>query len=96
MSQDKDSKLFLGALIGGIVGIGALTVYLAAKRNKEAPLNDIGEAIAHMGEVLESHGIQEPGPVKSVEKNIRKHEETIDEVMDWVVTGIYLWKKFKK
>jgi hypothetical protein len=93
-NQDKDSKLVVGAVIGAIVGVGAFTIFLAMKR-KEAPLGAIGEAITHFGEIFGNHGIEEPEMVKQFEKKIHKNGSTADEVLDWVATGIYLWKKFK-
>jgi gas vesicle protein len=92
---DKDSKLFMGIVIGGVVGIGALTIFLATRRGKESPLNSIGEAIVHIGEIFEKHDIEEPAPMRKIEKKILKHENTISEVLDWVATGIDLWKKIK-
>ncbi len=95
MSQpDQDSKLFVGLLIGGAVGLGALTLFLATRKNK-APLNTIGEAILRMGEILDEHNIEEPAPVKRMEKKIHRHENSIGDVVEWVATGLHLWKKFK-
>ena len=93
--RDKDSKLFFGVLIGGIVGIGALSIFLAT-RSKEPPLSTIGEAIVRVGEIFEGHGLDEPAAVRNVEKKIHKHENAICEVMDWVATGIQLWQKLKR
>jgi len=84
----------VGALIGGIVGIGALTVFLALRKEKE-PLSTIGETIAQMGEILGNHKIEEPAPIRHFGKKLQKNESTLVEVVDWVATGISLWKKFK-
>jgi len=94
-TQDKDSKLFVGLLIGGVVGVGALTIFLATRKGKE-PLNRIGEVIVRIGEILGDHGIEEPSAIKQMEKQIHSHECCIETVVDWVATGISLWKKFKK
>ena len=91
---DKDSKLFVGLLIGGVVGVGALTVFLATRKGKE-PLNRIGEMIVRVGEILGEHNIEEPTAIKQVEKKIHSHETSIENVVDWIATGISLWKKFK-
>ena len=93
-ARDKDSKLFIGLLIGGAVGIGALTIYLATRKDK-APLSTVGEAILRLGEILQNHHIEEPLSLKRVEKKIHSHENTMEEAVDWIVTGLYLWKKFK-
>lgn len=93
-NQDKDSKLFVGLLIGGALGVGALTLFLATRKGKE-PLNKIGEVIVRIGEILGDHGIEEPAAVKQMEKKIHSHEICIENVVDWVATGISLWKKYK-
>jgi hypothetical protein len=93
-SQDKDSKLFIGLLIGGAVGVGALTIFLVTRKDK-APLNTIGEAILRVGEILDNHHIEEPASLKRMEKKIHSHESTASEVIDWIATGLHLWKKFK-
>lgn len=93
--QDKDSNLLVGVLIGGAIGIGALTIFLATRKEK-APLGSIGEAILHIGEILEKHHIKEPAAMQRVEKTIQNHESCIGEVMEWVSAGINLWKQFKK
>ncbi len=92
---EKETQILTWTLIGGIVGVGALTLFLAMRREKEAPLNTIGETIAQIGEILQSNQIEEPGPVKNFEKKLRKNENTLGEVVDWIATGIHLWKRFK-
>ncbi len=93
-NYDKDSKLFVGLLIGGAVGLGALTIFLATRKEK-VPLSRIGETILRVGEILGEHHVDEPAPVKRMEKEIHSHQHCITEVMDWVATGLHLWKKFK-
>ncbi|MBI2743530.1 MAG: hypothetical protein HYX48_06405 [Chlamydiales bacterium] len=93
-NQDKDSKLFVGLLVGGVIGIGALSIFLATRRSGGSSLNTVGEAIARVGEILDSHGINEPDSLKSVEKKIHRHESSVSEVLEWVATGLHLWKKF--
>ncbi len=94
-NHDKNSNLVIGLVIGGVVGIGILSIYLAAKRSKEAPLSTIGQAIIHIGEILENNGIEGPAVIKNFEKKVHKHENSIDEILGWVATGIHLWKQFK-
>lgn len=93
--QDKDANILTWTLIGGIVGVGAITVFLALRREKEAPLNTIGETIAQIGDILQSNNIDEPGPVRDFEKKLRKNENTLGEVVNWIATGINIWKRFK-
>ncbi|MBX9923844.1 MAG: hypothetical protein K2Y01_07010 [Rhabdochlamydiaceae bacterium] len=95
IDQEKDSKILAGALIGGIVGIGAITVFLALRHEKKEPLNSIGETISHLGNILEKHSIENPEAVKKIGKQLNKNENTLCEVVDWVAVGVNLWKKFK-
>jgi hypothetical protein len=90
-----NSKIVVKILIGGIVGIGAIAVFLA-HRKKETSLGHIGEVISKVGEILESHHVDEPAPFKNFGKKVYHHENTVGEVVDWVATGMSLWKKFIK
>jgi hypothetical protein len=92
--KNRKSKLSKGAIIGGIVGIGALSVYLAMhNRNKKKPLlNSIGKAISYVGEVFDRYEIKEHSP----HQISKKSEKPVGDVIDWVSTGMHLWHKFKK
>ncbi len=90
-----DSNIVTGAIIGGIIGVSALAIYIATRSNR-TPLNRLGETISRVGEMLDEHEIRQPAALKVVDKQIRKNEDTISEVLDWVAIGIDLWKKFKK
>lgn len=91
---NNDSKIVTGVIIGGVIGVSALAIYLAT-RNGQAPLNRIGETIARVGEIFEEHDIEQPAALKMAGKKIHKNENTIVEVLDWVATGLDLWKKIK-
>ncbi len=93
-NSDPDSKIVVGALIGGLVGMGALAIFLAV-RKKESSLEHVGKVMSNMGEILESHHIEEPGPVKDFGKKLHKNEDTLGAVVDWIAAGISLWKKIK-
>jgi hypothetical protein len=93
-NSDPDSKIVVGALIGGIVGIGAIAVFLAL-RTKTTSLDRIGKVIGNVGEILESHDVEEPAPIKDFGKKLHQNEDTVGAVVDWIATGICLWKKFK-
>ena len=92
--SDADKKVVIGALIGGIVGIGALSVYLAL-RKKKTGLDNIGEVVSNLGEILESHHVEEPAALKDFGKKLDKNEDTVGSIIDWIAIGISLWKKFK-
>ena len=91
----KDEKKMLGLLIGGALGLGALTLFLATRKEK-APLNTIGGTITRIGEILGAHHIDEPAAVRHVENSIHHCEGTIGQAAEWIALGINLWKKFKK
>lgn len=93
--KTNDSKLVKGAIIGGLIGVSTLAIYLAT-RNHRSSLNRIGDTIGRVGEVLEDHNIEEPVELKVIGKKIHKHEDSISELLNWVATGIDLWKKIKK
>lgn len=90
----KDQKI-IGSIVGGLVGLGAIGLLFAMRQKKEVPLNTISEILSHVGDILECHHIDEPRPLKSLGKHLHKNENTISEVVEWVATGINLWKKFK-
>lgn len=91
---DIDQKVVNNALIGGIVGIGVLAVIIAF-RNKESSIDHLGQVVSNLGEILESHQVEEPAPLKKLGKKVQKNEDTIGAVVDWIATGISLWGKIK-
>jgi hypothetical protein len=95
MKKDTESKVVNGALIGGLIGIGAIAVFLVL-RKKETSFDHIGKVISSVGEILAGHHIEELAPVKELGKKIHQNENTVVEVVDWIATGISIWKQFKK
>ncbi len=94
MMKNSESKIVSGALIGGIAGVGAIALFLLL-RKKENSLEQISKVISNVGHILESHRVEEPGPMKDFGKKIHHHESTIGAVVDWLASGINLWNKFK-
>lgn len=92
--HNNESKIVTGVIIGGVIGVSALAIYLAT-RNGQAPLNRIGETISRVGDILDEHDIEQPAALRVAGKKIHKNENTITEVLDWVATGLDLWKKLK-
>jgi hypothetical protein len=92
--SDEDKKVVIVALVAGIVGIGALSVYLAL-RKKQTSLDNIGKVVSNLGEILENHDVAEPDVLKDFGKKLHKNEDTVGSIVDWIATGISLWKKFK-
>ena len=94
-SHDKEPNLVIGAVIGGVVGIGVLAIFLATRKSSNSPLHTIGKVIGHIGEIFEEQDIKEPARLKAMEKKLHKHEDTISDVVEFIATGINLWKKYK-
>lgn len=93
---NKDTRtLLVGALIG-VAGVSAISLLLASRHGKnKGSFNFIGQALHHVGEILDNHDIKEPSVMKNVEKTLEKNEGTVGDVIDWVATGIQLWRKIK-
>ncbi len=93
-NSDPDEKMVTRILIGGLVGVGAIAIFLAL-RKKETSIEHVGKVVSHVGEILESHQVEEPAVVKNIGKTINQNESTIGAVVDWIAAGINLWKKFQ-
>lgn len=93
-NPDRDAKVVTEILIGGLVGVGLIAIYFALHK-KETSLGTIGKTLSNAGEILENHEVNEPVPMNTIGKTIHQHEGTIEGVVDWIATGISLWKKFK-
>jgi hypothetical protein len=95
--HDESSKLMVGLLIGGVLGAGALYCAYAAQHRKTPILKKIGKTITDVGEMIENCDLSSGSDVlESIEKKIPKGAEIVNNITDWVDTGLTLWKKFKK
>ncbi len=95
--NNESTKLVLSLLIGGIVGGGALYCIHAARNRKTPVLKKIGKTIVDVGEMLENCDLgRNTNIMESIEEKIPKGKEVVDHIVDWVDTGLTLWKKFKK
>lgn len=95
--HDESSKWILGLLIAGVVGAGVLYCVHSAQNRKTPVLKKIGKTIADVGEMLENCDLSNEADVlEDIEKKIPKGTEIVDNLVDWVDTGLTLWKKFKK
>lgn len=92
-NQDKDSKVLMGLLIGGIIGMGALTVFVAKKQGKTISLHSLGQAIVSIGEIMEGRAAE--APVKGSKKKAARNDDRVGDIADWVAAGVDLWKKIK-
>ena len=93
--KNSDSKIVSWTLIGGMVGIGFLAVVIALRKKEETSLDHVSKLISNVGKILDSHQIDEPSPVKNFGKKLQHNEDTVGSIVDWIATGINLWKKFK-
>lgn len=92
----EPTKLFLGLLIGAVVGAGALYCVRAAQERKTPVLKKIGKTISDVGEMLENCDLSSDHLLESVEKKVPKGSEILDNLTGWIDTGLTLWKKLKK
>ncbi len=95
--HNESTKLIVGLLIGGIVGSGAIYCIHAAQNRKTPVLKKIGKTIVDVGEMLENCDLgSNTNIMESIEEKMPKGKEMVDRIVDWVDTGLTLWKKFKK
>jgi len=96
LNLDQNAKsVLLGAVIGGLVGVGVVAVFRAYK-NDNSSLGAIGETIARMGELVKDHIDDPQFFVKEIDKKIEKNEDKLSAILEWTAAGIDLWKKLKK
>jgi hypothetical protein len=92
---NKDTKIVMGSVLGGIIGICTLTLILSLRKHKDTSLNSLGTVVSHLSELFEKPKTGEPAITKELGEKLQVHESTLLEVVDWVITGINIWKKFK-
>ncbi len=95
--KDESNKIILGVVIGAVVGGSALYLWNSVHKDQKPILNKIGRAISDMGEILENSAVDNSGDaIDRIEKSLPKGDSTINNVLNWVATGINLWNKVKK
>lgn len=98
INLDKNSKkIVVGAVVGGIVGIGALSIICACRKEKKCTLKTIGDTIVHIVENLDSCNIQKGATkaVHEIEDKIKENEEVLTTCFELASIGLNLWKKIK-
>ena len=93
--SEIDPKMIAKILIGSAVIISVITLFLALRQKKGGSLNNFGNTISRLSEILENHHIEEPAMMKKLGKKLHKQETSLLEVADLIATGVELWKKFK-
>ena len=97
LNKNEEKKIICGTIIGGIVAVGALTVYCACKKKcKSSSLKIIGSTLTSMVEKLDSCKEEAHCAVHDMEKQIKKHENVIGDVFELASIGISLWNRIKK
>lgn len=93
---DHDTKnLLLGAVIGGIVAVGAVSIFRICKQQKCTPLQMIGEVVTRACEIVKDHR-DSSDFLKEIDKKLEKNEGNISTFLELTAVGIELWKKFRR
>ncbi len=96
-NNDKETKIICGTILGGIVALGAYSIYCAcSKKSKSSSLNVISSTLSNMANKLDSCKDEAQSAVSGVEKEVKKHENLIGEILELVTIGINLWKGLKR
>ncbi len=94
MHDDSTKKIVLGAVIGGIVGIGAAALYAATRSSSS--FGSVGKALRHVGDIVEKGRKKGECFAEDVEKKINKEEDLIVTVVEIASAGLHLWNKLKR
>lgn len=93
---DKDTKnILIGALVGGVIGIGIMAILGSRDERGRSSFNTIGRVLANIGDMLEENHVKEPALIRDAERKLHREEDNIAEILQWATLGIQLWKKFK-
>jgi len=94
---DKNSKkILVGSLIGGLLGIGAITIYCASKKCHKSPIKKISNTISHIVDALEEGKDTAHCAMKNVEEKLKDSECLITDFFELASVGMDLWKKIKQ
>ena len=96
-NQHEETKKIITGLLIGVVGAGALYCIYAEKHRKTPVLKKIGKTIADVGEMIENCNLNSVNQVaESIEQKLPKGTDILNNLSEWVSTGISLWKKISK
>ena len=95
--QDESKKLLLSLLVGGAIGAGVVYCVQSAQNRHEPLVKKIGKTIADIGGALENSNFNNAaGIMKMIGQKVPSSQDVFSNAVDWVNTGLALWKKFKK
>jgi hypothetical protein len=95
--NNESKKIVIGVVVGGIIGGSALYLWHSLHNENKPILNKIGKAITGMGEILENSAVcDSDDAIDQIGKSLPKGDNTLNNVLTWVATGINLWNKVKK
>ncbi len=94
LDKDKVNVILTGAVIGGILGIGA--AYLLQSSGKSSVFTSFGRIIGHLGDAVEKGTEKGEHFVHDVEKKIKKEEPMLANMIVIAAAGVELWKTLKK
>lgn len=90
-------NIVVGVVVGGIIGGSALYLLHTSNKENKPVLSKIGKVISDIGEVLEDSSVDNRNEaISQIKKSLPTGDNTINHVLNWVATGINLWKNFKK
>lgn len=95
--KNEINNILLGAIIGGLIGGGALYFLSSSKDTTKPMLNKIGRAISDLGAMLEDSRVDDSGEaIENIERTLPKGDNVVTEALNLIATGINLWNNFKK
>ncbi len=95
--QMDSKKVILGLIIGGVIGAGALYCMKANRGHQPPLLKKLSKTLTNVGEMLENYNLEDScDVVHRIEDKLPTNTHIVSNVLDWVNTGMHLWKKFNK
>lgn len=95
--EEQTNKIIAGTVIGGIIGLGALSIYCLTKKNhKKTSLDIIKDTVSQVFDVIETCKDGAQHAVKEVDCKLKESEGTLNHFLELASVGISLWKKISK